>query len=77
MFNTPPFPTDPEATIGFRLGVLLVEPGTGEISGPAGREQVDPKVMAVLFGQYLAVPLHHPTAHRHPTPVVRRSGLTT
>jgi len=48
MFNTPPFPTDPEANIGFRLGVLLVDPGTGEISGPAGTEQVDPKVMAVL-----------------------------
>lgn len=33
---------------GFRLGELRVEPATGEIAGPAGREQVDPKVMAVL-----------------------------
>lgn len=48
MFNEPSFPEGPEANIGFRLGELLVEPGTGEISGPAGKEQVDPKVMAVL-----------------------------
>ena len=48
MFNALPSPADPEATIGFRLGILLVEPGTGEISGPAGKEQADPKVMAVL-----------------------------
>jgi len=48
MPNVPPLPTDPEATVGFRLGELRVEPGTGEISGPAGKEQVDPKVMAVL-----------------------------
>lgn len=48
MFNSPPFPTDLETTISFRLGELLVEPSTGKISGPGGNEQADPKVMAVL-----------------------------
>ncbi len=48
MSNASPFPTEPEAAVGFRLEELLVEPGTGVISGPGGKEQVDPKVMAVL-----------------------------
>lgn len=33
---------------GFRLGVLRIEPRSGEVSGPGGTEKLDPKVMAVL-----------------------------
>jgi TolB-like protein/DNA-binding winged helix-turn-helix (wHTH) protein/tetratricopeptide (TPR) repeat protein len=33
---------------GFRLEGLRIEPPTGEVAGPGGREQLDPKVMAVL-----------------------------
>lgn len=33
---------------GFRLGELSIEPRTGEITGPGGREKLDPKVMSVL-----------------------------
>lgn len=33
---------------GFRLGELHIAPRDGEVSGPGGREQLDPKVMAVL-----------------------------
>lgn len=33
---------------GFRLGELRIAPQDGEISGPGSREQLDPKVMAVL-----------------------------
>ncbi len=32
----------------FRLGDLLIQPLDGEVTGPGGREQLDPKVMAVL-----------------------------
>lgn len=34
---------------GFRLGELLVAPQDGEVSGPGGREQLDPKVMGVFL----------------------------
>lgn len=33
---------------GFRLEALTIEPATGEVTGPAGREKLDPKVMGVL-----------------------------
>jgi DNA-binding winged helix-turn-helix (wHTH) protein len=33
---------------GFRLRDLQVDPQTGEVSGPGGRVQLDPKVMGVL-----------------------------
>lgn len=32
-----------------RLGDFVVDPATGELAGPAGREQLDPKVMQVLL----------------------------
>jgi hypothetical protein len=34
----------------FRRGELLVQPLDGEVTGPCGREKLDPKVMAVLGG---------------------------
>jgi Tol biopolymer transport system component/DNA-binding winged helix-turn-helix (wHTH) protein len=40
---------DFEGRSAFRLGELTVEPLTGEIRGPAGRERLDPKVMEVLW----------------------------
>jgi serine/threonine-protein kinase len=49
MFDTLRFPTDPEAHTGFRLEELQVDPATGALTGPGGREQLDPKVMAVLL----------------------------
>src|SRR5262245_50941032 len=33
---------------GFQLEGLVVDPPTGDVSGPAGREKLDPKVMQVL-----------------------------
>jgi TolB-like protein/DNA-binding winged helix-turn-helix (wHTH) protein/thioredoxin-like negative regulator of GroEL len=41
---------DPPTTLagGFRIGDLRVNPRTGDVSGPGGREQLDPKVMGVL-----------------------------
>src|SRR5262245_26312456 len=33
---------------GFQLGELRVDPLAGEVSGPGGRENLDPKVMNVL-----------------------------
>ncbi len=33
---------------GFRLEQLSVDPASGEVAGPAGREKLDPKVMDVL-----------------------------
>jgi TolB-like protein/DNA-binding winged helix-turn-helix (wHTH) protein/Flp pilus assembly protein TadD len=42
------FPADPEAKESFRIGDLRVDPASGEIAGPGGSQQVDPKVMAVL-----------------------------
>ena len=33
---------------GFALGDLRVDPQAGEVVGPGGREQLDPKVMGVL-----------------------------
>jgi TolB-like protein/DNA-binding winged helix-turn-helix (wHTH) protein/Tfp pilus assembly protein PilF len=40
--------TDTPLDGGFRLGNLQVEPQTGDLTGPAGRMQLDPKVMGVL-----------------------------
>ena len=34
---------------GFLLGELRIEPQDGEVTGPGGREQLDPKVMNVLL----------------------------
>jgi Tol biopolymer transport system component/DNA-binding winged helix-turn-helix (wHTH) protein len=34
---------------GFQLGEFTVDPPTGEVRGPAGRAQLDPKVMDVLL----------------------------
>ena len=39
---------EPRATDAFDLGTLRVDPAAGEIRGPAGRDQLDPKVMDVL-----------------------------
>jgi len=33
---------------GFRLEALTIDPSTGEVTGPAGREKLDPKVIGVL-----------------------------
>ncbi len=33
---------------GFRLGELLIDPAAGEVTGPGGREYLDPKVMDVF-----------------------------
>ena len=33
---------------GLRLGDLVIDPAAGEMAGPGGREQLDPKVMQVL-----------------------------
>ena len=42
------FPADPGAMASFRIGELRVNPAIGEIAGPGGSQQVDPRVMAVL-----------------------------
>lgn len=34
---------------GFQLGALRIDPRSGEVSGPGGREMLDPKVMSVLL----------------------------
>jgi TolB-like protein/DNA-binding winged helix-turn-helix (wHTH) protein/Tfp pilus assembly protein PilF len=39
---------DASAGRPFRLGALLIHPVDGTVTGPGGREQLDPKVMAVL-----------------------------
>lgn len=39
----------PDAKEGFWLGKLWVDPTSGQIKGPAGSEQVDPRVMNVLL----------------------------
>ncbi len=39
---------DPPLESGFRLEGLAIDPRTGEVSGPGGREALDPKVMDVL-----------------------------
>ena len=45
-------PADPPAENpleqGFRLGDLTIDPHAGEVTGPGGREKLDPKVMDVL-----------------------------
>lgn len=40
---------DQDLAQGFRLNEVRVDPVTGELAGPGGHEQVDPKVMAVLL----------------------------
>jgi TolB-like protein/DNA-binding winged helix-turn-helix (wHTH) protein/Flp pilus assembly protein TadD len=40
---------DHDLAQGFRLKDVRVAPATGELAGPGGREQVDPKVMGVLL----------------------------
>ena len=35
--------------LSLRLGDVTVDPATGEMAGPGGREQLDPKVMQVLL----------------------------
>lgn len=40
---------DQEQGQAFRIGAVHVDPMTGELAGPGGREQVDPKVMGVLL----------------------------
>jgi len=37
-----------DAPHGFRLEKLEIDPLDGQVSGPGGREKLDPKVMAVL-----------------------------
>ncbi len=34
---------------GFQLGAFRIDPNAGEVSGPGGREKLDPKVMGVLL----------------------------
>jgi DNA-binding winged helix-turn-helix (wHTH) protein len=47
--NTRPEPPREQAlSQRFQLGALNVNPCAGEVSGPAGRRSLDPKVMAVL-----------------------------
>lgn len=41
-------PSDLDETTPFRVGVVSIFPAEGRIDGPAGTEQVDPKVMAVM-----------------------------
>lgn len=41
-------PSDFDETTPFRVGIVSVFPVEGRIEGPAGNEQVDPKVMAVM-----------------------------
>ncbi len=48
MSAAPPNPSATESAGCFQLDGLQVDPTTGEIEGPGGREQVDPRVMAVL-----------------------------
>lgn len=65
---------------GFRLEALTIEPSTGEVAGPAGREKLDPKVMGVLV--QLAARAGHVVAredlHEHlwPNAVVTDDALT-
>ena len=40
--------TDQTLEQGFQLGELRIDPLAGEVSGPGGREKLDPKVMNVL-----------------------------
>ena len=40
--------TDQTLEQGFQLGELRIDPLAGEVSGPGGREKLDPKVMDVL-----------------------------
>ena len=41
-------PADQPLEQGFRLDELTIDPRAGEVTGPAGREKLDPKVMDVL-----------------------------
>jgi adenylate cyclase len=40
---------DQEPMQGFRIDEVAVDPSSGELAGPGGREQLDPKVMALLL----------------------------
>jgi TolB-like protein/DNA-binding winged helix-turn-helix (wHTH) protein len=48
MNTRPQHEADASLERGFRLGELAVEPAAGDVSGPGGREKLDPKVMDVL-----------------------------
>lgn len=48
MSATPETPAGQPQEQGFRLEELWVDPVAGEVVGPGGREQLDPKVMGVL-----------------------------
>ena len=48
--NVPPaIEADPPLGNGFRLEGLTIDTRTGDVSGPGGREKLDPKVMDVLL----------------------------
>ena len=64
MFDAQDSTTARKVEDGFRLEALCVDPASGSIDGPGGREQVDPKVMEVLLA--LA---------RHPGELVTRAHL--
>jgi len=49
MSDAGPFASDSGFSCSFKLANVRVDPTTGQISGPGGVEQVDPKVMAVLL----------------------------
>ena len=53
-----------DAPVGFRLDGLEIHPETGLVSGPGGREKLNPKVMDVLV-----------LMTRHPRQVVTRDEL--
>jgi tetratricopeptide (TPR) repeat protein/DNA-binding winged helix-turn-helix (wHTH) protein len=47
--HQPVSPGNPDDKVGFRVGPVEVDPISGRISGPAGEQKLDPKVMAVLL----------------------------
>jgi transcriptional activator of cad operon len=53
-----------DASVGFRLDALEIHPETGLVSGPGGREKLNPKVMDVLV-----------LMTRHPRQVISRDEL--
>ena len=48
----PHSPKEPAASVtppaAFQLGVFTIDPSTGEVQGPSGRQKLDPKVMEVF-----------------------------
>jgi DNA-binding winged helix-turn-helix (wHTH) protein len=48
MVQSPDPPADTALEQGFRLDDLTIDPHAGEVTGPGGREKLDPKVMNVL-----------------------------